>query len=305
MRTARNTFEIETIKTLQSKADHPKEFWSFLKSLGKKPISSATSPSSDEWVEYFSSLYTGNHSVQSPMDETVSTVVNFVEQELQPEPVRASNMTDNIMYPFEVEETISGIKQLKSGKAVASDQISNDMLKATVEITAPVITEIFNRIVKSECFPKIWSLGLIIPLFKSGDISDVNNYRGITINSCLSKLLMLLLNSRLQKFCEEKGIIHYNQIGFRKDFRPADHVFTFKTMVDQAFAEKKQLYTCFVDFRKAYDTVWRDGLYYKLLKSGVSKSFVRFLRNMYASSNLCIKVPNGRSIDFPSQVGLK
>ena len=245
VRTARNTFEIETIKTLQSKADHPKEFWSFLKSLGKKPLSSATSPSSDEWVEYFSSLYTGNHSVQSPMDETVSTVVNFVEQELQPEPVRPSNMTDNIMYPFEVEETISGIKQLKSGKAVASDQISNDMLKATVEITAPVITEIFNRIVKSECFPKIWSLGLIIPLFKSGDINDVNNYRGITINSCLSKLLMLLLNSRLQKFCEEKGIIHYNQIGFIPSSRPCFH---FQNNGGSSFCRKEATVYLFCGF---------------------------------------------------------
>ena len=91
-----------------------------------------TSPSSDEWVEHFSSLYTGNHSVQSPGDDKVSNVVKFVEQELQLESAHANNVTENIMFPFDVEETISGIKQLKGGKAVASDQISNDMLKASV-----------------------------------------------------------------------------------------------------------------------------------------------------------------------------
>ena len=63
-------------------------------------------------MEDFSSLYTGNHSVQSPMDETVSTVVNFVEQELQPGPVRASNLTKNIMYPFEGEEMVKSSKAL-------------------------------------------------------------------------------------------------------------------------------------------------------------------------------------------------
>ena len=194
---------------------------------------------------------------------------------------------------------------MKTGKAVASDLISNDMLKATAKVIAPTLVLLFNRILKNEYPPEIWGLGIIMPLFKAGDSSDVNNYRGITINSCLSKLFMLLLNDRLQTFCDKENIILYNQIGFRKCFRPADHVFTLKTLIDQAFSEKKQLFTCFVDFKKAYDTVWRDGLFYKLLENGLSRKFVRLLRNFYSASSLCVKVPDGRSITFPSSVGLK
>jgi hypothetical protein len=74
------------------------------------------------------------------------------------------------------------------------------------------------------------------------------------------------MNERLTQICDSKGLISYNQIGFRKGFRTSDHVFTLKTLVDQAFAEKKKLYACFVDFKKAYDTVWRNGLFLKLIR---------------------------------------
>ena len=82
-------------------------------------------------------------------------------------------------------------------------------------------------------------------------------------------------------------------------------MFTLKTLVDQAFQSKESLYVCFVDFKKAYDSVWRDGLFHKLLSNGVSPKFVRLLRNIYKSSSLAIKLTEGRSSIFPSNVGLK
>ena len=88
-------------------------------------------------------------------------------------------------------------------------------------------------------------------------------------------------------------------------FRPADHVFTMKTLIDQAYKDKEGLYVCFVDFRKAYDTVWRDGLYHKLLNYDVNPAFVRLLRNIYKQSSLAVKTQSGRSSIFASNVGLK
>ena len=68
------------------------------------------------------------------------------------------------------------------------------------------------------------------------------------------------MNTRLTAMCEEKEIISYNQIGFRKGFRTSDHVFTLKTLIDDAFHKKQKLYACFVDLKKAYDTEWEKGL---------------------------------------------
>ena len=181
----------------------------------------------------------------------------------------------------------------------------NDIIKATADIITPLLVALFNKILVHEFSPEDWSLGIIIPLFKSGEASDPNCYRGITINSCLSKLFMLLMNTRLQKICDDRRIIHFNQIGFTKDFRPADHVFTMKTLIDKSIHNKKPLHVCFVDFRKAYDSVWRDGLYKKLLFYNIDKRFVRLLRNIYSTSSLAVKTQDGRSRIFESKVGLK
>ena len=98
--------------------------------------------------------------------------------------------------------------------------------------------------------------------------------------------------------CDSKELIKYNQVGFRRGLRTSDHIFTLKTLIDQSFNKKEKLYACFVDFRKAYDTVWRKGLFMKLLESGISGKFVRLIQNMYSRLELCVSLNNGLSSPF-------
>ena len=58
-----------------------------------------------------------------------------------------------------------------------------------------------------------------------------------------------------------------NQIGFREGCRTSDHLFTLKSICDKYKKEKKKVFAAFIDLRKAYDTVWRTGLFYLLLKN--------------------------------------
>ena len=68
----------------------------------------------------------------------------------------------------------------------------------------------------------------------------------------------------------------------------------------------KHLYTCFVDFRKAFDTVWHIGLLYKLRNSGVSDLFYNVIKNMYENTLLSVKVNNVYLTDnFQSFVGVR
>ena len=128
-----------------------------------------------------------------------------------------------------------------------------------------------NTILETKSYPKDWSCGIITPIHKSGENDNPDNYRGVTINSCLSKLLYLLLANRLTSFVNEKGILRYNQIDFQKGFHTADHVLTIKTIIDKYLSKNQKLYFCFVDFRKAYDSIWREGLFDKLYSYGVSE----------------------------------
>ena len=89
--------------------------------------------------------------------------------------------------------------KLKTGKAAGNDSISNEMIKSSVSIIGPVLQILFNKSLNSSIFPQLWSVGYISPVFKAGDIGDPNNYRGITVSSCLGKFFTLIINDRLTK----------------------------------------------------------------------------------------------------------
>ena len=79
----------------------------------------------------------------------------------------------------------------------------------------------------------------------------------------------------------------------------------FDVYIISSFHAKEALFACFVDFKKAYDTVWRDFLFYKLLKNGVSNKFVKLVQSLYSNLSSCILVKGGLSTKFPSLVGVK
>ena len=179
------------------------------------------------------------------------------------------------------------------------------MIKCCIEIHSDQFVQLFGTVFHSGFFPQCWNDGYISPIFKAGPTDDPNNYRGITINSCLGKFFTLVLNTRLTDFLENNNAIRPNQIGFRAAYRTADHIFVIKTIMDSYFKKGKKLYACFVDFRKAYDSVWRNGLFYKLMKLGISKTFLTVICKMYQNIRSCVKTSQGLTNYFESFIGVK
>ena len=121
------------------------------------------------------------------------------------------------------------------------------MSKLADPIILPFLTILFNEIIETKEYPDVWSIAIVTPALKSGEVSNPNNYRGITITSCLSKLFNLLLTTTLTKYVNDKGLINYNQVGFRKGFCTADHVFIVKTLIDKYLSQNSNFYFYFVD----------------------------------------------------------
>ena len=135
-------------------------------------------------------------------------------------------------------------------------------------------------------------MGLISPIFKSDDKLNPDNYRGICVISCLSKLFLLILNDHLSYFLNTHGIIRKSQIGFQKNNRSTDHIFTLKTIINKHVhhTPKGKIYACFVHLKKAYDSVWHDGLFAKLASINLSGSFLNILVNLYQKSSNAVKI---------------
>ena len=147
-------------------------------------------------------------------------------------------------------------------------------------------------VIKYESFPQSWSFGYISPIFKGGDSGDLANYRPITVTSNLSKVFTHIMNQRLMNFLNSNNLLRPEQIGFRKGCSTSDHLFVLETIIDSFKSKRKPLYTCFIDLSKAFDSVWRDAMYYKLLKLGISCKFVKIIQSMYQEVKSQVKVQN-------------
>ena len=104
------------------------------------------------------------------------------------------------------------------------------------------------------------------------------------ISSCLGNLFSSL-NQQLVDHVKSLDILHKSQIGFLANHHTEDHVLTLRTfkLIDRfVHGHQTKVYACFVDFRKAFDSVWHDGLLYKLSQYNVGGKFFSLIKSLYA-----------------------
>ena len=121
-----------------------------------------------------------------------------------------------------------------------------------------MLEQLFSVIWQEEIVPRQWRDGLIVNIFKKGDREDPGNYRGITLLSVVGKVFCKILNNRLVQCLDKEGE------HVRLNRGCMDNVYTLNEIVQGRLREDKKTYAFFLDIQKAYDTVWHDGLWYKL-----------------------------------------
>ena len=102
---------------------------------------------------------------------------------------------------------------------------------------------------------------MITPIFKNGCKMNLGDYRGISVQSCLSKLFSSVLNQRLLQYVMEKYILRKEQLSFIAGNRTSDVHLILQTLIQLNCHKKGQkIFSCFVDFKKAFDSIPRDIL---------------------------------------------
>ena len=169
--------------------------------------------------------------------------------------------------------------------------------------------KLFDLVLKAGDVPEIWCKGLITPVHKKGDPTNPDNYRPICVLSCLCKFFTNMLNSRLVEVCKKEKLIHVSQIGFKEGHRTTDHLFSLKIVINNstigAQRGHNKLYACFIDFKKAYDSVWHDGLFSKLERLDITGTFLAIVKSMYKNSYCAVKVQTKTTNFFKCEKGVR
>src|SRR5690348_6258049 len=135
-----------------------------------------------------------------------------------------------------------------------------------------------------------WCRGVVVPIHKDGDIKLPRNYRPITLLSILGKVYTGVLERRLMSWSEKHGIIVQEQGGFRPGRGCPEQLYTLTELIKLRRLRKQYTYACFIDIRKAYDTVWHDGLKARLLECGVHGAMYRAIASLYEGCSSTIRL---------------
>ena len=264
----------EATRMLHLSKKEPKQFWREVK--GDK--SKSTLPKLD-FFNHFKRLA----EQESNLDEHG---LAEVDRELDEDYFKNINSLDE---PFSLGELNKAIQNLKLNKAAGVDYVVNEFIVNSSPSIKLLLLTIFNVLMQLEYFPEFWTNGLITPIFKKGDNHNLNNYRGITVLSCLGKLFTKLLNDRLTKWVEYENKLTESQFGFRKGRGTIDSIFVLQGLIDILFSQGKKCYVCFIDYSKAYDLIDRTAMYTKLIKTGISSKYVNLIKSFYSQVKLAIK----------------
>ena len=251
----------------------------------------------EAWASYFESLYSPN------LDKYDNHHFEKINREIL-EILQSPLNVDDILF-FTPPEIQSLVRSLSRKKASGPDSLSMEHLINAPKKVFEVLAILFNGILRLHYVPSSFTCSLIIPLFKGGgkDPTLPNNYRGISLSSNLSKVFERLLLPHFQS--RLLSLVHPLQGGFRPGYSTSHTSFVLHEAIAECKYQKKPVYLALLDVQKAFDSVWHNGLFYKLFQFGIRGDLWYVLYNWYNGLSSSILWNNRISRKFAVAQGVR
>ena len=142
---------------------------------------------------------------------------------------------------------------ITTNKASGDGGISVELFQILKDDAVKVLHSICQHIWKTQQWPQDWKSSVFIPILKNGYAKECSNYRTIALISPASKVMVKILQSRLQQYMNWE--IPDVQAGFRKGRGTRDEIANICWIIEKAKEFQKSIYSCFIDYAKAFDCV--------------------------------------------------
>ena len=139
----------------------------------------------------------------------------------------------------------------------------------------------YESIWKTQQWPQDWKRSVFIPISKKGNAKECSNYHTIALISQASKVMLKILQARLQQYINSK--LSDVQAGFRKGRGTRDQIANILWIIEKAREFQKNIYFCFIDYAKAFDCVDHNKLWKILQEMVIPDHLTCLLRILYAS----------------------
>ena len=131
------------------------------------------------------------------------------------------------------------------------------------------------------------------------------NYRGISLLCTISKVYSSILSVRINNYCDILNIFVEEQNGFRQNRSCIDHIFSISTIVKNYICDYKHVFCAFIDFKKAFDSINRDLLFYRLLSYNIDGKIFKAIKSLYKDTVSTVKINDYITEYFDVLYGVK
>lgn len=220
--------------------------------------------------------------VQTPSDEDFKLCIeNALSTHDYPDLSEANITTgvtipvlDELISPLEVKRQVD---RLKVNKTSGPDGLCPGIFKLLSAQWILTLTSVFNMLFMSGTYPQSWCTAKLFTIYKKGDKSNPQNYRGINVINVMAKIYDMVLCCRLSQWFTP----FREQAGAQVNRSCIEHIVTLRLLCDNARRKKYKLYVAFIDFTQAYDLVPRVVLFNVLKRLGCGAVMLAALIAMY------------------------
>ena len=215
----------------------------------------------DMWTNHFEFL--GQPTVEASFDEPFRLKVESAVQEIFIDCLNTLSCTNSIFIFDAVQEACQG---LQCGVAGGPDMTSYEHLKYGGPILWNILSKLYFKLFFAHDIPSQFKRQLVLPLFKGKGAKAFlkDNYRGIAMFSVFCKVFEMTLLRHLETIAEGKGYFSHLQFGFKEGVSCLEASYVISETINHLTERGGKVFACFLDVRKAFDTVWINGLLYKL-----------------------------------------
>ena len=210
------------------------------------------------------------------------------------------------MYLFNttVAEILKIIKSLKNSNSLGYDDFPTRFIKLSASQIAPALEQIFNLSIKTGVYPDILKIAKVIPIFKKGAPTSINNYRPISILSPINKIFEKILYARLIKYINKSKLLYKYQYGFRKNHSTEQALIELVDQIRLSIGERQMTCGIFIDLSKAFDTVNHQILLDKLEHYGIRGHALELFKSYLSNRKQYVHIEKCKSQTRPISCGV-
>ena len=203
------------------------------------------------------------------------------------------SMTSMYFNPTTADEVRAVIGKLKASNGL--NDLPTKFIKLLTDHVSVVIAKLFNLCIENGIYPDELKCARVVPVYKNGNDSLLQNYRPISILNVLAKIFEKLIYTRLNNYFNTNGLFSSNQFGFTKHKDTSQAVILSNINALNAYINKSYVIGVFLDFSKAFDTVDHDLLLHKLHRYGLRGVVYDFMRSYLANRTQYVQIKDCKS----------